>query len=106
MAARLNGSSEVGRRGTRNIGLHELHIDAVDAHRCGAISIGVNDNVFGRVDVDLRPGVGRQGGDGEMIVMDNDANRGAGNTGGRAKGIRPCLGNVGVKGVGMVYVAW
>ena len=50
VAARLDGAPEVGRRGIGDLGLREFHRDAVDAHRRGSLCIGVNDDVFGRVD--------------------------------------------------------
>ena len=58
VVARLNGAPEVGRRDIGSLSLRELHLGAINAHRRGRFSIGVNDDIFDRPDVNLRPGVG------------------------------------------------
>ena len=106
VVARLNGAAEVGRCGIVDLSLHDVHRHAVDGHRRARFGIGIDDGVFNRVDVNLRPGVGRQGGDGEVVVVDDGANLRAGSDGDRAKGFRPHDSDVGVERAGGVVPLW
>ena len=114
VATSFHCASEVGRRGVGDFTARELHVDAIRADLRVALEVGVNDDVFDRIDVDVRAGVGRQSRDREVVFPDDEVDRGASGAGGDTEGRRPDLrvgsedegvgddvgGLVGVSGIG------
>ena len=100
VATGLDSASEVGRRSVGDFGARELHGNTVRAHRRVALGVDINDNVFDVVDVDVRPSVGGERGDREVIGLNHEVDGGASGARSNAESLSPGLG-VGVEDEGV-----